>query len=114
MKLRIDRVPETIKEADIIIIDEISMCRIDLFDYVIRVIMKAEQISLKRKQVIVVGDFFNYHLSQQNLILKFYHKSIQIMIKDLLLNQKIGMILILRWLNSKMLCDKMTMHLLKL
>ncbi len=58
VKLRIDRVPETIKEADIIIIDEISMCRIDLFDYVIRVIMKAEQISLKRKQVIVVGDFF--------------------------------------------------------
>lgn len=55
---RIFKVPETVKQADIIIIDEISMCRVDLFDYVVRVIAKAEEECLKRKQLIVVGDFF--------------------------------------------------------
>lgn len=55
---RISKVPNAVQEADIIIIDEISMCRIDLFDYVARVIIKAEEKCLKRKQVIVVGDFF--------------------------------------------------------
>lgn len=55
---RISKVPKAVLEADIIIIDEISMCRIDLFDYVTRVIMKAEENCLKRKQLIVVGDFF--------------------------------------------------------
>lgn len=55
---RIFKVPETVREADIIIIDEISMCRVDLFDYVVRVIAKAEEECLGRKQLIVVGDFF--------------------------------------------------------
>lgn len=54
----IKKVPAVVKESDIIIIDEISMCRIDLFDFVVRTIMKAEEQSLKRKQIIVVGDFF--------------------------------------------------------
>ena len=40
------------------VIDEISMCRIDLFDFVVRTIMKAEENSLSRKQIVVVGDFF--------------------------------------------------------
>lgn len=47
-----------VKESDIIVIDEISMCRIDLFDFVVRTIMKAEENSLSRKQIVVVGDFF--------------------------------------------------------
>lgn len=64
-----------IVKADIIIIDEISMCRIDLFEYVIRSIRAAEnkkqtlenmealeQDRLPRvldpKQIIVVGDFY--------------------------------------------------------
>lgn len=51
------QVPKTVKEADIIIIDEISMCRVDLFDYALSVIRKAESMS-KPKQLIVVGDFF--------------------------------------------------------
>ena len=54
----IKKVPQVVKESDIIIIDEISMCRIDLFDFVVRTIMKAEEQSLSRKQIIVVGDFF--------------------------------------------------------
>lgn len=48
-------------EADVIIIDEISMCRFDLFEFVIRTIKKAEELSEeddKRKQIIVVGDFY--------------------------------------------------------
>lgn len=54
----IRNVPEVVKEAEVIIIDEISMCRVDLFDYIAQVISRAEEICLKRKQVIVVGDFF--------------------------------------------------------
>lgn len=54
----IKQVPQTVKQADIIIIDEISMCRMDLFEYVARVIIKAEKITKKKKQVIVVGDFY--------------------------------------------------------
>lgn len=52
-------------ESDVIIIDEISMCRFDLFEYVIRTIRRAEELSEendnrtdRRKQIIVVGDFY--------------------------------------------------------
>ena len=58
VNIRIKFAPDVVKEADVIIIDEISMCRVDLFDYVCRVIAKAEEATLKRKQLIVVGDFF--------------------------------------------------------
>ena len=60
-------VPKVVKNADIIIIDEISMCRVDLFDYVAKTIIKAEEVKFdkvkgvvkaKPKQVIVIGDFF--------------------------------------------------------
>ena len=56
-------IPKIIKEADIIIIDEISMCRLDVFDFVAEIIFK--EISRREKedgyailQTIVVGDFF--------------------------------------------------------
>jgi len=62
-------------KADIVIIDEISMCRFDLFEYVIRTIRCAEDLRQNElnkdafingtefvmsapKQIIVVGDFF--------------------------------------------------------
>lgn len=51
-------VSEEVEVADIILIDEISMCRIDLFDYVAKVIFAAEEKKRKRKQLIVIGDFF--------------------------------------------------------
>lgn len=54
----VEKVQNTVKAADIIVIDEISMCRFDLFDYLCRYIQKAESRAKKRKQVIVVGDFF--------------------------------------------------------
>lgn len=49
---------DVIAEAEMIIIDEISMCRADLFEFVAKSILEAERISGKHKQVIVVGDFF--------------------------------------------------------
>lgn len=66
---------ETVQKADIIIIDEISMCRFDCFEYVAKAIKLAEKeaqnkeyakaeklhrepITLPPKQLIVVGDFF--------------------------------------------------------
>ena len=69
------KVASTIKKADIIVIDEISMCRFDIFEYVAKSIKLAEQeVQLKEnviarkerreprtfppKQLIVVGDFF--------------------------------------------------------
>lgn len=47
------RVPAVLKETDVLFIDEISMCRIDLFDYIGRVL----QATHRHIQVIVVGDF---------------------------------------------------------
>lgn len=66
----IKKVPLVVKESNIII-DEISMCRIDLFDFVVRTIMKAEEQCLARKQIIVVGDFFNYHQLLHLMIKRF-------------------------------------------
>ena len=49
---------EEILNADIIIIDEISMCRVDLFDYIAEIIFEANEATGYERQVIVVGDFF--------------------------------------------------------
>ena len=65
----------SIQKADVIIIDEISMCRFDIFEYVVRTIRNAERMEqnkaeiqamsegrvpklIKPKQIIVVGDFY--------------------------------------------------------
>lgn len=45
-----------LNRADIIVIDEISMCRLDLFEYVMRTIMNLD--ASKKRQIIVVGDFY--------------------------------------------------------
>lgn len=51
--------PRWVREADVIIIDEISMCRVDVFEYVVQCIAKAERCHPYRmKQLVVVGDFF--------------------------------------------------------
>ena len=52
------KIPSAVEEANIIIIDEISMVRADIFYYISRVIKKAEQIAHKKIQLIAVGDFF--------------------------------------------------------
>lgn len=45
---------ETIAKADVIIIDEISMCRIDVFEYVARTLFYMKP----KKQLLFVGDFY--------------------------------------------------------
>lgn len=57
-KKPIQRVTSSVKGADVIIIDEISMCRIDVFEAVVASIMKAEKVSGIHKQIIVMGDFY--------------------------------------------------------
>lgn len=57
-KKPIQRVTSPVKGADVIIIDEISMCRLDVFEAVIASIMKAESSSGIHKQIIVIGDFY--------------------------------------------------------
>jgi hypothetical protein len=46
---------DVLEKADIILIDEISMCRIDVFEYVIR---SLRRININNKQLIFVGDFY--------------------------------------------------------
>lgn len=46
---------DVIRKADVVIIDEISMCRLDLFGYVSRTLLNYQG---KTKQVVVVGDFY--------------------------------------------------------
>ena len=53
----IQSVPKTLKAAQVIVIDEVSMVRIDLFERVMKMIYRAEQESMP-KQVVLVGDFF--------------------------------------------------------
>lgn len=52
-----DSVPGFIASADIVVLDEVSMCRCDLFDKICRIIRRAERKSRKKIQVIVAGDF---------------------------------------------------------
>ena len=53
---------EELIRTDILIIDEISMCRIDLFDFICKNIADANSIrrslGLKNIQIVIVGDFF--------------------------------------------------------
>ena len=54
-------IPSKIKlaiEADIIVIDEISMCRVDVFEFFYMVLKKVKEIKVKIPQVIVSGDFY--------------------------------------------------------
>lgn len=46
-------ISDVVKKADILIIDEISMCRLDVFEKVLKSILKAD----KKIQVVLVGDF---------------------------------------------------------
>lgn len=50
-------VRKVLSKAKVIIIDEVSMCRIDLFERVMNMVLAAKRVS-GAKQVVVVGDFF--------------------------------------------------------
>lgn len=55
-KIDQSRIKPLIK-ADVVIIDEISMCRNDTFSFMYKVLKKAERLKGKRIRLIVVGDF---------------------------------------------------------
>ena len=57
-KDRPDTVSKELLRTDLIVIDEISMCRFDVFQYVANSILMAEEQSGRSKQLIVIGDFF--------------------------------------------------------
>ena len=69
------RPPKALKAAEVVIIDEISMCRVDLFEFVMHMIHQAELASGK-KQVVVVGDFFQLPpvvtSDDEELMMRFY------------------------------------------
>ena len=54
--------PDELVNSDIVIIDEISMCRIDTFDFICNKILNANvrrrNMGMKTIQLVVVGDFF--------------------------------------------------------
>ena len=50
--------PRMLRAVDVVLIDEISMCRIDVLEYVMKTIKNIEQEMHKSIQVIVIGDFF--------------------------------------------------------
>lgn len=52
------KVIEDIAKYDVVIIDEISMCRIDLFEYVMRAIDEASKKRERPIQIVLCGDFF--------------------------------------------------------
>ena len=49
---------KVIDKADIILIDEISMCRVDLFVFVVNSILASHERTGKKIQLVVIGDFF--------------------------------------------------------
>ena len=66
--------------SDNVIIDEISMCRVDVFSYIIKVIKKAEKIKGNKIRIIVSGDFSQLPpvitKEDEKLLKKFgFHKS---------------------------------------
>lgn len=54
----IEDTPPWVDAYDVIIIDEISMVRMDTMDYVFKAVLFIEQKTNRKVQVIVVGDFF--------------------------------------------------------
>ena len=57
LDLPYNNVVENISKYDVVIIDEISMCRIDLFEYVMRVIDAATKRKGSPIQIVLCGDF---------------------------------------------------------
>lgn len=77
------QLPKTLLNVDVLICDEISMCRIDLFDFMIYQVMKAIQYrrnhGKKDIQIIVVGDFFQLPpvlTPKDNEVLKHIYKNL--------------------------------------
>ena len=78
----ISKVSEKLRVADIVIVDEISMIRADLFDSIVESIRKAEKATGKTIQLIVVGDFYQLppvlrsDSIEENLLREYYGPNI--------------------------------------
>lgn len=81
MKIRASA-PEILKRADVVIIDEISMCRIDIFDAVAKSIKKVERSEHKKIQLVVIGDFcqlppvLSEDSGERNLLTRYYGEDV--------------------------------------
>ena len=75
---KLSDVPEatikTLALADIIIIDEISMCRADVFAFAMKVLAKAERRKGRRIRLICCGDFFQLPPVVRKTELKLFRK----------------------------------------
>ena len=56
-KVRVNTKKDPIAFADVLVIDEISMCRIDIFDQIVHILSYVSAQKKKEIQLIVVGDF---------------------------------------------------------
>lgn len=77
-------IPSTLRNVEVIIIEEISMCRMDLFDYIANIIINLNKYrrknNLKDVQVVVVGDFFQLppvmNDKDREILTEYYGKNI--------------------------------------
>ena len=76
------RAPKLICKADVIIIDEISMCRMDMMDAISASIQKARTKSGHPIQVVVIGDFYQLppviseDKNERQILERFYKKPV--------------------------------------
>lgn len=81
-KTIIKRVNKALCAADVVIIDEISMVRIDLMDAIAASIHKAEEKNGKKIQIIVMGDFcqlppvIDENTNDRAMLTAYYHKNV--------------------------------------
>lgn len=80
-KIRI-KTPDILLNTDTIIIDEISMCRLDLFDCLISSIKKSDRDNHRHTQIVAVGDFcqlppvINDNSGEKELLNSYYGRNI--------------------------------------
>ena len=79
----VSQAPKVIRKADVIIVDEISMARMDIFDAIYASLKKVQSIEGKMPQLIVTGDFYqlppvvNNKTGEKELLEKYYKRPIK-------------------------------------
>lgn len=78
----VEKVTDILSAAKTVIVDEVSMCRMDLFDCLINSIQKSDRINEKHTQIVVVGDFcqlppvINKDSGEREVLSLFYQRDI--------------------------------------
>lgn len=79
----IKRVSKGMESVDVLFIDEISMCRMDIFDAIYASLNKLKEKKGKRPQLVVIGDFFQLppvlrdDTGEKKLLERYYQRRIQ-------------------------------------